>query len=667
MTKVGRARTIKPKTPFISRKVLIIIGIIIIIGLGIGLTLYFTVFKKSGSSSGGGGGNTPTMTNGPPGPTGQPGPTGPVPTGQPGPTGPVPTGPPVPTIPSNNIVTWINNLYKTLNWSNQLTSSNSGATPVSSEWIQWALSNPNSILQYYVNYRKNTQGNNCSAPGTNFWPTQNPIAMNPVYSWDGLATAIFIWNQAVELNNQSSDKPLGDIAGFCDETDINLRCMSLAAFLANATVESAYFLVCKESSMLNTNPPTNCPGTEGSTGPDRYNSRYCNNCDNASPKTYSCQGGGAGGGVCSPTANDKNTVCNTPGCYSTEPGHYNCSASSTGGTWVSWNDTIVQTEADCMNKDYEYKYWCPNVTVPPAPTGPTTTQPPFNPIQDKCTGGWPVCQISSPFKLPDISTDPCMSDPQADGSYQNPLDNNKPTCSDWNGNPWDQQQDCYFGRGLVQLTWSCNYYKVQSIYTRMSKLFASSSTNDPTLTNFIASMDPKNIKTSKSCNLCANPDTLCGDYTLQGDTIIYSQDEIKRAIPWLSCIVYWAFGVNPTWLNCYSFAASYAGIAPSGAGAYPDRLKAYQNLLNIMNVDPNYYVNSNSNTCLSPTIKSSCNDCSGGGGGGGGGGSGKTGRCSITGNEPDICNNQACTFPEDCTATDKMPKPSCNTPWSPCI
>jgi hypothetical protein len=647
----GKQNLKKTPEPFISKRTLIIISVILVLGGIIGIILYFTVFKNSGSSgssgSSSGGGNTPI------------GPPGPNPTGPPGPPGP--TSPPLPT---NDIVTWVQNLYKTLIWNNQLTSSNSDATPVSSDWINnWALTHPNSILQYYVNYRRTSQGNNCATSGTNFWPTQDPIDVNPVYSWDGLVTAIYIWNQAVALNNQSNDKPLGDIAGFCDESDINLRSMSLAAFLANATVESAYFMVCKESTILNTNPPVYCPGTVGSTGPDRYNPRYCNNCDQGNPRTYSCQGGGSGSsdGPCNPTESDENTVCNTPGCYSTDAGHYKCTVSKTGGTWQSWDDSTVKTETDCMNEeDYKYKYWCPSATSPPAPVGPTTTQPPFNPTQNNCTGGWPVCQISSPFKLPDISTDPCMSDPQADGSFQNPLDNNKPRCSDWNGNVWDQQQDCYFGRGLVQLTWSCNYYKVQSIYTRMSKLFASTYTNDPILSSFINTMDPKNINTPQSGNVCANPDVLCGDYTLDGNTIIYSTDPIKQAIPWLSCISYWAFAVNPSWLTCYSFAASYAGIAPSGAGAYPDRLKAYQNLLTIMGVNPNYYVTTSSNTCLSPTINANCVDCSGGGGGG----VGSKNYCSPAWGDTNTCSYPTCQTPDDCTAQGVTSL--CYPPPAPC-
>ena len=434
--------------------------------------------------------------------------------------------------------------------------------------------------------------------------------------------------------------------------------MSLAAFLANATVESAYFLVCKESTMLNTNPSTLCPGNSSSTDPTdpaRYNSRYCNNCDQAMPQTYSCKGGGGGaaGGICNPKTPDEATVCNTSGCYPITAGHNTCNASHDGVTWNTWDDKTVTSNEACMAEDYKYKYWCPTPTTtnPPPPSGPTTTQPPFDPIKNKCTGGWPVCQISSPFKLPDISTDPCMSDPQADGTFKNPLDNNNPRCSDWNGNKWDQQQDCYFGRGLVQLTWSCNYYKVQSIFTRMSALFTSTGSTDNILSNFISSMDPSNINKPASCNLCANPDTLCGDYSLNGDKIIYSPDQIKQAIPWLACIAYWSFGVNPTWLNCYSFAASFAGIAPSGAGAYPDRLSAYKNLLNIMKVEPKYYVSSSANVCISTNIKANCTDCGGGGGGGGPGAGGGPYKCGVTysASKDDLCKvNLSCTTNEDC-------------------
>jgi hypothetical protein len=77
----GKKKIVKSSEPFISKRTLIIIGVVLVIGGIIGVVLYFTVFKNSGSSSGG---NTPT---GPPGsnPTGQPGPN---PTGQPGPPGP---------------------------------------------------------------------------------------------------------------------------------------------------------------------------------------------------------------------------------------------------------------------------------------------------------------------------------------------------------------------------------------------------------------------------------------------------------------------------------------------------------------------------------------------------------------------------------------------------
>jgi hypothetical protein len=552
-------------------KKIVIVLLIILVLIIVGIVLYFTVFKKD--SKGGipiSTGSATTTTNANTTTT----------------NANTTTTKYIP-VPSDNTVNWVANLYKTLNWVNQPSSANSNSAVVSPEWIQWALKNPNSILQYYVNYRRTTQGNNCSPVGTDFWPTKD-IEFNPVYSWNGLETAIYIWNKAIEMNNNSSDKPLGNITGFCDEKDINLRSMTLAALLANATVESAYFMVCKESTMLSTDPPTFCPGnTDNTTGPDRYNSRYCNNCDQANPKSYSCQGdGGSGtGGQCNNQEGQKDaSKCGVKGQV-------------LNNVCCAPNNVVYNMSKDSCDMFKTAGYvWCKTSS-----DKPTTTKPSFNPTKDNCTGGWQSCQISSPFKLPDINTDPCMSDPLADGSFQNQLDNNNVRCTDWNGNKWDQQQNCYFGRGLIQLTWSCNYYKVQNIYTRMSKLFAN--TSDQILNKFVESMDAKNINSSKSCNLCANPDILCGDYTLNGNTIIYSEDQIKQAIPWLSCIIFWSFAVNPTWLKCYSFSASYAGIAPAGAGAYEDRLKAYKQLLTIMGVDPKLYIVSSTDiqlaTCIS--------------------------------------------------------------------
>ena len=113
----GKKKITQTSEPFKYKKILIIIGIVLVIGGIIGVVLYFTVFKNSGSSSGGGG-NTPTVQPGPnptyspgpgPNPTVQPGP-GPNPTGPPGPPGP--TGPPGPPNPSNNnnkvVGAWIN-------------------------------------------------------------------------------------------------------------------------------------------------------------------------------------------------------------------------------------------------------------------------------------------------------------------------------------------------------------------------------------------------------------------------------------------------------------------------------------------------------------------------------------------------------------------------------
>ncbi len=541
------------------------------------------------------------------------------------------TKPITPTVPDIIGIEWLDTLYKKLNWAGQPIKAGSKES-VSVEWQKWAKQNKNAILQYYVNYRMNTQGSNCYESLRNFWPTSGQIEFNPVYTWEGLVAAVKLWNTVVEINAKSSDKPLGNLTGFCDEQDMNLRLMSLASFLANATVESAYFMVCKESTKLATDKTTYCPGNKESTGTDRYNPRYCNNCDNADPITYSCKGtGNTGSAIMCDFANGTCNEC--AGCCA--------------------SNNLCYTEMGKAECDLNKWKWCAGTSE----TKPTSN---FNPITDNCTGGWPTCERgeSFPFPFPLFSTDPCMSDPHADGSMRDKLDNKTARCSDWNGNKWGEQQQCYFGRGLIQLTWSCNYYKVQTIFTRMVSVLESARVNDSLSKEFIDTMKA-NFNTNTSTNVCANPDVLCGDYKLNGNNVIYSSSLTKQAIPWLACLAYWSFGVNPTWLKCYSFAAAYAGIAPSGAGAYPDRLKAYLQLLNVMGVPDNYYqiTRNNSdemaNICISPEIKASCDSC--GGGAGGGGNSGNY-VCGITWEEAmKSCGDKSlsCSKIEDCAKFNK--------------
>lgn len=557
-------------TKFGTKKTIIIIVLILAVLGIVGIVVYVVLKNKTHST-----------------PTHNPKTTKPKPT--PPPIPPTPTPKPEPPSPDPG-TDWLANLYKTLNWANQPINANPNASTVSTAWQQWAKQNSNAILQYYVNYRMNTQGVNCYDASRDFWPTSN-IEFNPVYTWEGLVSAVKLWNNIVRLNYNSANKPLGNLTGFCDESDINLRLMTLAAFLGNATVESAYFMVCKESIVLATNPPVNCPGNAGdTTSPKRYNSRYCNNCDNSNPSTYSCEG----------TPSQPTITCNaaTKTCGS-------CTGCCAGNLCNTGFD-----KAGCAaHSDY---FWC---------DGPTTTtkQDNFNPAQDPCTGGWPKCEAGEdfPFKFDSISTDPCMTDPHADGSKRDTLDNTKPNCSDWNGNSWQQQQQCYFGRGLIQLTWSCNYYKVQAIFTKMAQLLKSTGAKDSLSTLFISTMEAK-FDSDNSGNICAKPDSLCGDYKLNGNQVVYSSNLIKQAIPWLSCIAYWSFGVTKKWTVCYSFEAAYDGIAPSGAGDKPDRLIAYLQLLKVMGVPSKYYQVSYvnkviSNICLSTSIRSTCDTCSSGG------------------------------------------------------
>lgn len=563
--------------------------------------------------------------------------------------------------PTDDISQWLSNLYTTLDWNGKPTSSLPGASPVSGDWINWAKTSPNAMMQYFVNYRRTTQKVLSS------WPTTDAdIIINPVYSWEGLINAVYIWNKCVALNSASSNKPLGDVPGFCNESDILKRQMTLACFLGNATVESAYFLVCKESTDL-TNGAL-CPGdvVGGIIDPSikantKFNSRYFQNCDFADPMGYSCQGGSgsSGGATCNPTTTDPTNVCQTPGCY--DATKQTCNLSGDGVTWVSWDSSIIPNEAACTaEQGYKYNIWCPERAPPPPPSGPAP--PPFNPLTSNCNI-WPQCQfpgsdgkfINAPGG--DIHSDPCMTDPYADGSNTPHLDNDKPTCTDWNGNLWAQQQECYFGRGLIQLTYSCNYYQAQRFLRLMGELISSNET-DETLSKFKNALtlpftDPASI------NLCANPDTLCGNYTLDAnnDKAIYSPNALQQIIPWLACIIYWATKCAPQFNKCYSFLKAYEGIAPSGAGAPADRLNAMKLLLEAMGndlTDTTKFSVSAVDIVLAPCT-------AGSGSGGGGSGGGYTGRCIPNDGTTPICKNGTsviqydwCSVAADCkNKTDK--------------
>ena len=488
---------------------------------------------------------------------------------------------------------WLSNIYKDLNWSGA--PSDDAGGKVTDAWISWAKSAPNSILQYYVNYRRTIQKQLVE------WPSKDEdIILNPVYTWDGLVTAVYIWNKIIDLNIKKGT-PLGNVTGFCNEDDNIKRQMTLAAFLGNATVESAYFLVCKESTILAVNDssgkPDICPGTGSN-----FNPRYYDNCDQGNPLTYSCQGGptsgGGSGGTCNPTSFDKDSVCSTQGCAPQDPKNtsaHTCvvtSATKPGGMWQVWDDSIVKSSDDCDKElitqpTYTHAFWCPYMAPAPAPPGPPPAPPtPFNPVKDKCTGGWPVCQFPGPDgKFINMNpTDPCMSDPHADGTYTDSLDNNKSRCTDWNGNPWPEAQECYFGRGLIQLTWSCNYYQAQRMLRIMADLIDVTET-DSILKTFQTSIH-KPFDDPMSINLCANPDNLCGSYkTLPSGKVEYNENIINQCIPWLSCIIYWATKCAPAFNKCYAFSAAYQGIAPSGAGNPSIRLNAMKLIMKIMGSD----------------------------------------------------------------------------------
>ena len=438
------------------------------------------------------------------------------------------------------------------------------------------------ILKYFISWKTGlTSFRNCVDSSISTVDcSDSTFDLNPAYKWQGFQNAVFIWNTAIQRMNEICsqdgvvcDYSLGDT--FAMESDSNLQKMTIAAFLANAVIESAYFMVCKESTQLNDATNTPCPGNKDD---GTFNMRYCNNCDNANPANYSCFGGAteqylaaqdrlrsrtrgyrtlAGTGF-GDTPNPRNTACVT-------------------GAWVN------HPCSDSASPDSLF-----------TPAG--------------CTAQVDPMDTNSNFK-----TDLCMSLWNLKDSDVN--------CTDWGGFKLNRQQDCYYGRGLIQLTWSGNYGQVQNWVDIVTQVFNYSDDWLKTQPQIIQDF------AKNAANICVTPDLLCGNatYTDNGQTVVYSDSDVDNVMPWLTSLVYWANYVSPDWTTNYDFYTSMADIAPSGSSLYdvvgdvttgttPGRLDSYRILLDLFDTDPkSYQCQSND----SGQVYGCCTfnaDCNGGGG-----------------------------------------------------
>ena len=110
----------------------------------------------------------------------------------------------------------------------------------------------------------------------------NPV--NPIYTWEGLAMAAYIWNLGAK-----NSTTLNTLGGFCSENDPVKQKLTLAILLGNATVESANFMLCQESiESVGAGSNNESCSTYSRTGNNNFTARYFNNCDNVDPNDYSC-------------------------------------------------------------------------------------------------------------------------------------------------------------------------------------------------------------------------------------------------------------------------------------------------------------------------------------------------------------------------------------------
>lgn len=371
------------------------------------------------------------------------------------------------------------------------------------------------ILQYFVDFKTSLPSfRNCIHESTD---CSKDLHINPIYSWQGLIAATTIWNTGINRWNElcSGDpstcgKPLNP---FLTESTPMLQKMTLAAFLANAVIESGNFLVCKEGL-------GDCPANQA---------RYCNNCDNADVKNYSC------------------------------------SPDNDGKCTRGWQCSMLQCE--WMSDEQKKK---------------TTKR--FLPTA--CT------LVGKNIQGNQILSDPCMT------IYN--ISNKPSTCTDFKETPIDEQQYCYYGRGLVQLTWSCNYANVQNSLEVLYKVFIEDQNWLNKQSDLIKDFVNIYQKQGKdSINICKNPDAVCGSYSMNGNEVIYNPSIVFQAMPWITSIEYWTRAVDPIWHKSYSFYSSvYEGIKPSGDAIYdrigniqkgttPGRLDAYKIILSASGILPN--------------------------------------------------------------------------------
>lgn len=267
--------------------------------------------------------------------------------------------------------------------------------------------------------------------------------------------------------------------------------------------------------------------------------------------------------------------------------------------------------------------------------------------RQKCSpnSGWPTCYVN-PSLAPEgysISTDPCLTFPEGDlpdmnsqkpypvsgknAYFKSPHMFKAP--KDNLGNAVQNPTNWFTGRGLAQLTWSCNYMKTQRIIYFLNKGLHNAQHQIANDWNVMSSALNLSLGSSaihtieqdiKKINICRNPDSVCGNYTIQvgTPTINYSSSIVDQAIPWLTYIIYWCeiVNTNPSWGKNFDFKTALAGISHVGNNNASKRLAfatLYAYMLGLTDSDFSIQKNTRRNSgieniCLQSTNTLGCSE-----------------------------------------------------------
>ena len=425
----GKKNIKQTSEPFITKRTLIIISIIIVLGCVIGVILYFTVFKHSGSSSGGSG-NTPT--SGLPGPNPTSGPPGPNPTSPPG---PIPTGnfqrpikPPenplynTLTYPSGNVDDPITNNFPNVSCTNL-------PTPKPIPPQTWPPGNTQQI---------SPNSNN----GTITFPTlitEDIYNMmfpyhNSIYSYTALIDALNKHPEGWRLGGEGSNET---------------RKRDIAAFLANCAHEVG-----------NGNGPSIINNTSTGTdinGPWSIDATYFGNV--WGQKYFKCYcGGGVYGKDCTEDPSQLTWVRHTTEkqwCGSNESSNTWSNSKTQPNGWLGANTCISEG--------------CPEY---PPRTGKTATGMYCQNVNDNnFITQWINKAFSFFSKNPNYDTGSIYG-----GSSDNPCSSDIP-CPCFNNS--NNTQNLYYGRGPIQLSYNFNYGVFSSRMNDIGVIQALFNVNDP--------------------------------------------------------------------------------------------------------------------------------------------------------------------------------------------